>query len=370
MWHFPTSMVAQAVAVVVAIVAAVAGVGLGFYAGYEYRGSPASSPSAVSNSTLSILGAGTLANLFPQLASLLVNETPGISAPMAAQTYEGSIDITTAITSLHATTDVAAVADFRLIPQDLEPTYANYEAVFGATPEVLAYNASLPAFAGINSSNWADKLVADVSTPNNAPFGVWNASTDPNGFNEIFSLEMQGLFEDGSTSAFYSHFYDGAVGGLAVPNPTTTRLEHESQAALLLNTGVVSAVITYRSFAVTNHLSYVSFNPIVGLSANNSTALTDYTKVSTSIIGSSGAITPVAAAPVLFAITVPLNAPNPALGEAFVHLLLSPQGSAIISEGGAFTPIFPGWSDRVGSVPSILAPDVVPLPSWASSYLT
>jgi molybdate/tungstate transport system substrate-binding protein len=370
MWHFPTSVVAQAVAVVVAVIAVAAGIGIGFYAGYAYRGSPASNPSAISSATLSVLGAGTLNTLFPQLANLLVNETPGISAPLAAQTYEGSIDITTAITSLHATTDVAAVADFRLVPQDLEPTYANFEVIFGATPEVLAYNASLPAFVGVNSANWADKLVADVSTPGNAPFGVWNASTDPNGFNEIFSLELQGLFENGSPSAFYSHFYNGAVGGLAVPNPTTTRLEHESQAALLLNTGVVSAVITYRSFAVTNHLSYVAFDPIVGLSANNSTALADFGKVSTSIISSSGAIAPVAAAPVLFAITVPLNAPNAALGEAFVHLLLSPQGSAIISEGGAFTPIFPGWADHVGSVPSLLAPDVTTLPSWVSSYLT
>ena len=224
--------------------------------------------------------------------------------------------------------------------------------------------------SGINPSNWADKLVADVSTAGNAPFGVWNASTDPNGFNEIFSLELQGLFEDGSASAFYSHFYNGPVGSLAVPNPTTTRIEHESQAALLLNTGVVSAVITYRSFAVTNDLSYVSFDPIVGLAANNTTALADYARVSTSIISSNGATTPVAAAPVLFAITVPLNAPNSALGEAFVHLLLSAQGSAILSEGGAFTPIYPGWSDHVGALPSLLAPDVTTFPAWASSYLT
>jgi molybdate/tungstate transport system substrate-binding protein len=369
MCYFHTSVVAPAVVVFVAIVSVAGGVGLGFLAGYEYRGSAAANPSAIANSTLSILGAGTLNTLFPQLANLLVNETPGIRAPLVAQTYEGSIDITTAITSLLARTDVAAVADFRLIPQDLEPTYTNYEVVFGATPEVLAYNASLPAFTDVNSSNWADRLVQDVSTAGNPPFGVWNASSDPNGFNEIFSLELQGLFEYGNDSAFYSHFYSGAVGGLAVPNPSTTRLEHESQAALLLKTGVVSAVITYRSFAVTNHLTYVSFDPIVGLSANNTTALADYARVSTSILSSTGATVPVAAAPVLFAITVPSNAPNPALGAAFVHLLLSPQGSAILSEGGAFTPIFPGWGDHLGSVPSILAPDLIPFPSWATNFL-
>src|SRR5580692_4841368 len=115
-----TSMVANAViAVGVVLVAAGAG-GLGCVPRYEYNTSPASTPQTVTNSTFSVLGAGTLNTLFPQLASLLTNETPGIADPVAAQTYEGSLDVTTAITSLGAKADVAAVADFRLIPSLLE----------------------------------------------------------------------------------------------------------------------------------------------------------------------------------------------------------------------------------------------------------
>ncbi|MGD0257453.1 MAG: substrate-binding domain-containing protein [Thermoplasmata archaeon] len=362
-------MVAKAVIYVVVIVVAVAALAGGFVAGYEYRGSPASNPSGTVNSTLTVLGAGTLDTLFPELANELANETPGTNVPSAAQTYEGSIDITTAITSTGARADVAAVADYRLIPNLLEPTYAGYEIVFGTTPEVLAYNASLPAFSGINSTNWAQKLITDVTTSGNKPMGIWNASTDPNGYNEIFAMELQGMLYNGSTSAIYSHFYTTGSNGVAVGNPSTTIGEHESQAATLIKTGVISAVITYRSYAVVNDLSYVSFNPIVGLVANNSTALADYAKLSTDILSSTLTIEPVAAAPVLFSVTVPLNAQNPALGAAFVHLLLSPQGAAILSEGGAFTPIFPGWSDHPGAVPSVLAPDVVGLPSWAASIL-
>jgi molybdate/tungstate transport system substrate-binding protein len=362
-------MVARAILVVIVIVVAAAAGGLGFVAGYEYRTSPAANPAATINSTLVVYGAGTLDTLFPQLANELANETPGISVPSASQVYEGSIDITTAITTTHTLTDVAAVADYRLIPQMLQPTYASYEIVFGTTPEVLAYNASLPAFAGINSTNWGEKLVNDVSTTGNKPLGVWNASTDPNGYNEIFSMELQGMMYNGSTSSIYSHFYTTGSDGVAVPNPSTAILEHESQAATLLKTGIVSAVITYRSYAVVNDLSYVSFDPIVGLVANNSTALADYAKLSTDITTASGGTASVAAAPVLFSITVPLNAPNPALGAAFIHLLLSPQGSAIISEGGAFTPIFPGWSNDPGAVPSVLAPDVTGLPAWAANIL-
>jgi molybdate/tungstate transport system substrate-binding protein len=363
-------MVSNVVVIVVVIVVAAAVGGVGFYAGYEYRGSPAASPSATVNDTLSVLGAGTLTTLFPQIASQLANETPNVTAPSAAQTYEGSIDITTAITTLDAKADVAAVADFRLVPQLLEPKYANYEIVWGTTSEVLCYNPSIAAFSGINSTNWAWKLVQDVNTKGNAPFAVWNASTDPNGYNEIFSLELQGLLYNSSASTFYSTFYTGGSSSPAVPNPSTTLPEHESGAATDLNTGLVSALITYKSYAVSNGLHYVAFNPIVGLIANNSTALGDYGKVSTTILSSTGSFAPVAAAPILFSITVPSNAPNSALGAAFIHLLLSPQGAAIIGENGAFVPIFPGWSDNPKDVPSVLAPDVTTMPAWASGFLS
>jgi molybdate/tungstate transport system substrate-binding protein len=366
-----TAGTTTAVWIVALIVVAAAVGGLGFYAGYEYRGSPAATPGATANSTLSILGAGTLTYTFPQVANQLVNETPGISAPAAAQTYEGSLDITTAITTLGAKADVAALADFRLTPQLLEPTYANYEIVFATTQEVLIYNSSLPAFSGVNSTNWGAKLVADVTTPGNAKFGVWNASTDPNGYNEIFSMMLQGsMYDNGNLSAVYGSLYSGSPGAYATPNPATTLPEHESQAATLIKTGVVSAVITYKAVAIQNGLPYVAFDPIVGLLANNTTALHDYSALSTQIISSTGSLTKVVPAPILFSVTVPLNAQNPALGAAFIHLLLSPQGSAILAEQGAWIPIFPGWSNDPGAVPSVLAPDVTSLPSWAAAFLS
>lgn len=369
MCQIDTSVASHAVLVVVVLVVAAGMAGVGFFAGYEYRGSPAASPSVTMNSTLSLLAAGTLNTLFPQLASLLVNETPDISAPIAAQTYEGSLNVASAIATLGNAADVAAFADYRIAPQFLEPSHASYEIVFGQTPEVLVYNPSIAAFAGVNSSNWGDKLLADVTTHGDAPFAVWNASTDPNGYNAIFSLELQGMLYGTGANEYYSRFYSGGATSPAISDPSTTLIEKESQAATLLTTGVVSAAITYRSYAVLNHLSYVSLDPIVGLASNSSRALADYATLSTTIVSSTGSFTKVLPAPVMFAVTVPTNAPNPALGAAFVHLLLSPQGAAILSQGGAFTPIFPGWVDHVAAVPPVLAPDVAPMPAWASSLI-
>ncbi len=357
--------------IAVVVVVAVAGAGLGFWGGYAYRGSPAASPSAALNATLGVLGAGSLVPFFPELASELVNQSHGtISAPNATQTYEGSLDIINAIAEPpHTPTDVAAVADFRLIPADLEPTYASWEVVFGATPEVLAYDPALSAFDGIDSTNWGWMLPKAVAA-SGVPMGVWNASTDPNGYNEIFAMELQGEMYNDSANLTYGQFYNGPATGLAVPNPKMAIIEHESQAAELVSTGTISAVITYRSYALANHMTIVPLNPIVGLDANNTTALADYATLTTQVLTSSLTLTTVHAAPILFAVTVPSNAPNAALGAAFVHLLLSPAGQAILTQDGAFTPIFPGWSDNPSKVPSVLAPDVTTLPAWASGFLT
>ncbi|HTP54447.1 MAG TPA: substrate-binding domain-containing protein [Thermoplasmata archaeon] len=366
-------MLAKTLAWVVAIVVVGAGAAAaGYITGHYY---PSASPSAVANSTLSILAAGSLRGQFVPLADLLVNETPGITAPTAAQNYEGSLDIVNGFTLHKTPADVAALADFRLAPQLLEPKYVHYEVAFGMTPEVLVYNPSIVAFDGINSSNWGWKLVNGVAS-SGLPFAVWNASTDPNGYNEIFSMELQGQLYNASNTSVFSHFYTDPPWKFAVPvsNPSVALPEPESAAATLIADDTVSALITYRSYAVANHLTYVSFNPIVGLDASNSTALADYHALSTTIQASTGGNTKVHAAPVVFAITVPLNAPNASLGLAFLHLLLSPQGSAILSVGSAFTPIYPGWwqatSPSPPPIPPVLAPDVGPMPGWAAALLT
>lgn len=329
---------------------------------------PSSGAGGSENSTLSILGAGTLSAEFPELARLMVNETPGVSAPLAAQTYEGSLDVLSAIVSTHARADVAAVADLREIPQVLEPGSATYEIVFGATAEVLCYDPSDAAFSGINTTNWGWRLVEALGQPGVAPFAVWNASTDPNGYNELFSMELEGEAENASATAIAGHLYHGAPTSLVTPDPSVTRLEKESQAAALLRAGTVSSLITYRSYAVANHLSFVPFTPLVGLAANDSASLADYAGLRTTILDASGGTTSVTAAPILFAATVPTEAPNGSLGAAFLDLLLSPQGSAILSAGG-FVPIAPAWIDHPAAAPSLLRPDLVPLPEWASAIV-
>lgn len=346
-------------ALVVVLVAA--GIAGGYAIGRWQGGSGGSGRSGPA-STLSVIAAGTLGVPFGSVAQYLENTTPGVSVPTASQQYEGSLAVMTAVRSAPSAYDVVAAADFRLIPQNLEPATAGWEAVFATSPEALVYDPTVAALAGINTTNWPEKVL-----DSGLPLGLANASTDPNGYNEIFVLELEGLLDNGSLSSLYSHFFTTPVGALAIPNPATTRVEVESNVASLIQTHAIGLFITYRSYAVSHGLSYVDFAPSVGLGSTNASELATYATASTTILTAGGSAV-VQGAPVLFSVTVPTALASSSYGLNFVGVLLSPAGEAILSADG-LTPIFPGWCDEPASVPGILAPDVTPLPPALSAEL-
>ncbi|HEY6239076.1 MAG TPA: substrate-binding domain-containing protein [Thermoplasmata archaeon] len=353
---------ARALPVLWTVVLAVGMLVGGFTVGYSV--SRLSSPSAngPATSTLSVIAAGTLGVPFGSIASYVANTSDGVSAPTAAQQYEGSLLVMSAVAQLGGSFDVVAAADYRLIPANLEPDWTSWEVVFATSPEALVYDPTVAALDGMNTSNWPSKVLAS-----GVPMGVANASTDPNGYNQIFVLELEGLLQNGSLSALYDHFFTTPVGSYAIPNPTTTRVESESNVASLISSHAVGLFITYRSYAVSHGLSYVDLDPAVGLGSTDPVNEATYAQASTTIEPAGGTQL-LHGAPVLFSVTVPHNAPDAALGLAFVHVLLSPVGGSVLSADG-LTPIFPGWCDRPIAVPSILAPDVVPLPSTLSDQL-
>lgn len=326
----------------------------GALVGYEFRGGPAPSANPPGSPVLSITAAGTLGSVFPALAALLANESSGVQAPIAAQQYQGSLAALAAITKLHGTYDVAAAADLRLIPSLLEPSWASWELVFASSPVVLAYDPGVAAFSGINTTNWAERIQGP-----GVLLGVANASVDPNGYNAIFALELQGLVFNGSLNTVYGHFFTTPPGSYAVPNPVSTRVIAETQVATLLATHQIQASLTYESYAVSHHLSYVSLDPRVNLGSFDATLVTGYAQATTTIRSGNATVLQTGF-PVAYAVTVPSNAPNATLGQLFIHLLLSPQGTALLEAYG-FVPLVPAQADRLTALPAILRPDAVPM---------
>lgn len=304
--------VARTVLWVIVVVA----VGTSSFVGGWYA-HPATSPGPTS---LGIIAAGTLAPspLLPSLASRYANVTPGVSAPISAQLYEGSTAAATTIAAEGSNSpyDVFLSADFRVIPQRLvnvTPAYASGEAVFASDPVVLAYDPA--ALSGINSTNWAERVVAPGIL-----LGVPNASADPLGANAIFAIELEDELTH-SGGELYAHFFSGPMGGFASPT-SHARYVTENAAATALATGVVQAYLIYATYARAEGLSYISLDPRVDLGGFRASDAANYGNASTTVL-SGGSTTVISGAPVLFALTVPTNAPSTAVGDAFAAWLLS-----------------------------------------------
>jgi molybdate/tungstate transport system substrate-binding protein len=366
MWHNATSMRPVIRTVLVVVIAVVAGVA-GFVGGWYAHAAGASSGSP-GPTTLSIIAAGSLAPILPNLASSFASATPDVDAPTSAQLYEGSTAALTTLTLPGQPYDLFVSADYRLIPQHLEPpggSVTTWEAVFAADPMVLAYAPGASGLAGINSSNWYQKIVNAGVT-----LGTPNASVDPLGANAIFTLELTDALT-GQRGGFYGHFFSGGVGALAVPT-AATKIVSENVAATALSTGEVSTFLIYRSYAKVDRLSYIVLNTSVDLGSYTAVDVARYGTVSTTVLsGSSTAVHN--GAPVLFALTVPEDAPDYALGVTFAAYLLSNSTAATWSADG-FVPLAPPWTDAPTKLPAALAgtapSGVAPLPTYLAALLT
>lgn len=366
MWHYATTVrpvLRNTIVIAVIVVAAVAGLLGGWY----LHAPGSSSLGSSTPQTLSVIAAGSLAPILPAFAGAFANATPGVQAPVAAQLYEGSTAAASALTLPNQPYDLFISADFRVIPQHLESphaTVASWEAVFASDPLVLAYEPGATGLSGINDTNWYQKIVGTGVT-----LGVANASSDPLGANAIFALELtdQLTHQGGS---FYGHFFNGAMGALASPT-AVAKYVSENVAATALSTGEVSTYLIYRSYAITDHLSYFSLNSSVDLGAFDSADVTLYHSVKTTELSGTGTSVK-SGAPVLFALTVPINAPDFPLGIAFAAYLLSnATAPAWVADG--FAPLAPVWTDSPSHLPSALAgtapAGVAPLPSYLAALL-
>ena len=352
--------VARTIVVVLAVgVTFLAGLAGGWYLHPSSAGSP--------SSTLSIVAAGSLAPILPTLAASFANATPGVLAPKAAELYTGSNAAASTLTLPGQPYDLFVAADFRVVPQELEPPAANvtdWEVVFASDPLVLAYAPGASGLAGINATNWYEKIVGP-----GVVLGVPNASADPLGANAIFALELTDELT-GAGGSLYGHFFSGGIGGFATPT-SATKIVAENVAATALDTGEVSTYLIYRSYARVDGLAYVALNGSVDLGATLAADAAGYARARTTVL-SGGSSVVEHGSPVLFALTVPNAAPEFALGLAFAGFLLSNATASAWAADG-FTPLAPLWTDAPGHLPAALAgtgpSGVAPLPNYLASLI-
>jgi molybdate/tungstate transport system substrate-binding protein len=312
------------VLLILAIVIGLAvGYGLGYYVGLKSTPAP---------TTLLVDAAGTLQVSFNAIVNnVLRSEYPTLSYNYI---FEGSRLAANEITQANKSFDIYASADYRIIPEQLIPSYAAWYIIFASNSMTVMYTNHSRYSSEINPSNWYQ-----VITRPGVLVGVSNKDTDPSGSQAIFMIKLAGSLYYQNSSYIYDQLYESKAAKhelIVVPTETTLNAQ--------LETGAVDYVLTYSSEAISHKFPHLNLDPKVNLS---NLTLSDWYAQTTVTIN--GKVTK--GAPILYDITIPTNSPDPSMGAAFIEALFSAQGQAILRSSG-LEPLNPVYVYNQAAVPT------------------
>ena len=259
--------------------------------------------------------------------------------------FGGSVKMAKQITELNQPADVLAVADYSVIPQELfgrggKTRLATWYAGFAGNAITFVYTAKSKGANTISSDNWYKVLAGP-----GVQIGRSNPDTDPSGYQ---TLQMLKLAET------YYH-QPGLADSILKNAPQTNMRDTETELLSALDAGQIDYLAIYRSDAQQHHLKYLQLPPQIDLS--DARYAPDYAK--TTVTTKAGTLQ---GKPIVYALTVPSNAPHAAIGEQFATLVLSADGAAIMKQNG-FVPISPPYASDMEAVPPQLRTLLQPWPA-------
>jgi molybdate/tungstate transport system substrate-binding protein len=279
--------------------------------------------------TLIVFGAGTLANPFGQEIAAFKRAHPGVTV---RSQFGASGIMTKDITQLHQPADVLGVADYSLIPKLMSggaKPYATWYLGFVSNQITFAYTSHSKGAAQLTASNWY-KVLAEPGVR----IGRSNPSADPSGYQTLQMLQLA-----------QSYYHDPRLSATVLKNsPDSSVATTETSLLGALQSGQIDYLAIYRSDALQNHLKYIQLPAAVNLSDAALAATYQKVTVHTAL----GALT---GKPIIYGLTIPSTAPDPAIARQFISFVLSPPGQAIM-RGSGFTVISPALAANHSAVPA------------------
>jgi len=296
---------------------------------------PVSSPgSAAARGTLTVFGAGTLSTPFTAEIQAFTKANPGVTVHSR---FGASGDMVKDVTQVGQPDDVLGVADYSLIPKlmsDPARPHATWYLGFVSNQITLAYTSHSKGAGQLTPANW----YTVVSQPG-VHIGRSNPAADPSGYQFLQMLQLA-----------QSYYHDPGLAAAVLKNsPDSSVAETETSLLAALQSGQIDYLAIYRSNALEEHLKYIALPPPVNLSDQALAA--SYAKVTVN----AGSLGKKQAKPIIYGLTIPSNAPDPALAEKFIGFVLGPQGQAIMRSNG-FVVINPALASSQGKVPAALQP--------------
>ena len=266
---------------------------------------------------LVVFNAGSLAKPFSDLLKAFKDTHPDV---VPAQENSGSLEAARKLTDLGKIPDVIGVADYGVIAKLLIPHHATWYATFARNSMVLIYRDQSIGAKEINPQNWWQLLLRPGIRA-----GRSDPALDPNGYRALMVFQLAEKF----------YHQPGLAGKLERAFPPRYMRPKEADLTALVQAGELDYSWSYASLARTAGLHYVDLPDEIDLS--NPKLAYQYAQVSVRIPGerrSGRDSVEFRGEPIVYALTIPTEAPHPRTAEAFVRFALSPEGKAIIKQNG------------------------------------
>jgi len=266
---------------------------------------------------LLVFNAGSLAKPFSDLLKAFKDAHPDV---VPAQENSGSLEAARKLTDLGKIPDVIGVADYGVIAKLLIPQHATWYATFARNAMVLIYSDQSIGAKEINPQNWWQVLLRPGIRA-----GHSDPALDPNGYRALMVFQL--------AERFYRQ--PGLAGKLERAFPPRYMRPKEADLTALIQAGELDYSWSYASLARTAGLRYVDLPDEINL--GNPKLADQYARASIRVPSehrSGRDSVEFRGEPIVYALTIPTEAPHPRTAEAFVRFVFSPEGKAIIKQNG------------------------------------
>lgn len=274
---------------------------------------------------LIVFHAGSLSRPFTDVEAAFEKRHPGVDVLREAT---GSRVAAKKVSELRRRCDVVAVADYTVIEQLLMPKFCGWLIKFATNEMVVAYTEKSKYSAEVNSTNWYRILLRE-----GVEWGHSNPDADPCGYRALLVLQL--------AEKYYA--VEGLYERLISARKSKNIREKETELVPLLSSGNMDYALIYRSMAVQHGLKFINLPSEIDLSSPEHSEF--YSRAS--VVLSDGVVK--RGEPIVYAVTIPNDAPNRKLAVRFLRFLLR-ESSAIFERSGQMLldpPLLAGDSEKI-----------------------
>jgi len=289
---------------------------------------------AAVSAELTIFHAGSLSVPFREVSALFEQRHPGVTIKAEAA---GSRDCARKISDLGRSCDVFGSADYKVVENLLMPEHADFNIRFATNEMAIVYTPKSNRADEINLTNWYNILLGDDVT-----FGRSDPNSDPCGYRTVMVFQL----------AQKHYGVPGLAEALTEKDGDKYIRPKETDLLALLEAGEIDYAFIYRSVGQQHGLKILRLPDAINLRSPDLADL--YGTATVQVTGKQpGEFITRSGGPIVYSVTIPNSAQNRELAEAYVVLLLSAEGQAIMRKCGQ-EPIVPAQTLQYDRVPARL----------------